>query len=1702
MGGLCSSLFSPTPATSTYTPPSYITNAAQNLISGGENLASTPYPYYGPTQAAQASQVVPGLVAPLTPNQQTGYQTISNLQGSTAPYYGAATGLAAASAAPITGQQFSPGAIGNYMSPYLGDVVNSAVANINQTNAQQQQQVLGNAIQRGAFGGDRAGIAQAELARQQNLANNATLANLLNTGYGQALGEFNTQQAFGAQQQLVNAQNLQNAASLFGNLGTAGQNAVLAQANAQIGAGQQQQQQQQQQLNTAYQQFQNQYAYPYQQLNFLGGLLSGTSGAVPGVTTQQAAQASPLGQTIGGIQGLNTLGGLLPSVGSSISGFGSGVGSVLSGIGSAIGSFLPFAEGGAVKGYADGGTPTDPLTTAYNNYQALLNSGRASLTDLQDAYNLYTNAFRNQAGVSTSPFNAPTNAGLIPAAPKTPSTLTGAGGVSAAAGPSGGPTGDYGGSNYSGGINAGGGAGPGAAGGPTDEYGNNPRAGDTPGFGTPGAGGGYGAKQQQGLLSGLLGGVNQTTGAQTGIAGAIDALFHGNSPGTLNAVLNAPNNVAYGTREDGSAYPNTTSGMTAQEFADKFTNGDVSKVKGSIVNGQIDWYSADNPFGDLFHPGGLPASQLSPTVGPVTTKADLPDESISPTPTASSDTSGNLNLGNGFSVTPSGDVVSSSNNTNSNGNFDLGNGFSVTPSGDVVSSGPTDNQSPDLAAAKTANNSGILGAIAGNESSGFKDPNTAVGDNGASVGKFQMQNPAASQAAAELGLDYNPSMRSDKIIAPQLAQQYLSDMFNYTGTVPGAIAAYNMGPGAYTNAVKQGIDPTLNDYTQKALASGLVDLNAGISPPMRAQLPDGTIVNPNSPNVPIPTPRPDTLDIQPASPDVPTPTPRPDTLDIQPAASVPVGSASSDTSGNLNLGNNFSVTPSGDVISSGPTASSDTSGVSAVSEGHAPGQGISAAAPADTGGVSAVSEGHGPGAGISSGPTTSSDTSGNFDLGNGFSVTPSGDVVSSGDNTNTGDNTGGDNTGDNTGGDNTGGGDGGGGDGGGGDGGGGDKRGGRIHAKRYASGGFTVPQMPKEVPILMQYGMPTEQDIKELAGSYVGAGVAPASLTAQSMADTGILPTSKTGGRIHAQTGVGISSSDDNKPVFNPLTGTYTTKGVVFAPPQTDDVTFNPTTSTYTKDGAPVAPPEKPEVQFNPLTSTTTKNGAPIVPPIGSGRGAVEKPGERAVAMAKKTQPIIPNATKQDIVADLSTPDQTDQIANQPVQVAENTQRQTMSDVTPDAGTTGRFYNFKPSYDSLLMSPKDYAMAKAMARLGSAAVPFGSALSLAGGDYADAMMAYGDKMRAAGLNEAQIQKELAGAEQAISAGTASRAQASYLGAEEQAKRTAGINPFGGNALYMTGTPQNPSYTSIPIPTGNQPAGFIGGAGTQGVGTQGAATTGAPAAPKAPVAPGTDIAAEVDPVLDQYATTLKNQVGGTIYRPDIQKNLSEKYEAAANDATTASKAANQSLGDAKTMAHAIVAAEGAPLGMGVGSQFANGLRGYTSAIARTFGYNGVIPDDPRAASQELDKIARFMANQQVGSISHNTAAKTIDATAGSLPNAALEPAAANTVFSSVLRQNVLARDYQKTVNAYGGKTARLGGNVQEAFEAAYPPDRYNKEQNALQDLMDPQLSWTNAKGQKVNLVTELMDGQITRQEFDKKVSKYYPGVDHLSRWLVN
>jgi hypothetical protein len=244
------------------------------LSTQAKQVAATPFtPYTGE------------MVAGLTPSQQAGIQNINSASAEAQPYYQAGAGLVGNAATPFGQQQLS-----QYMSPYINSVAAATQANLNETNAQQRQQLLGNAISQGAFGGDRAGIAQAELARQQDLAGGQTMANIYQGGYGQALAQFNADQARQLQ-----------AGSQLGQLGTGAQTAGLAGGQAQMAAGATQQAVQQAQDVANQQQFQAQQAYPFQTTQYLANLLLGIGGQSGGTALTAQPQGNIGSSLVGGL---------------------------------------------------------------------------------------------------------------------------------------------------------------------------------------------------------------------------------------------------------------------------------------------------------------------------------------------------------------------------------------------------------------------------------------------------------------------------------------------------------------------------------------------------------------------------------------------------------------------------------------------------------------------------------------------------------------------------------------------------------------------------------------------------------------------------------------------------------------------------------------------------------------------------------------------------------------------------------------------------------------------------------------------------------------------------------------------------------------------------------------------------------------------------------------------------------------------------------------------------------------------------------------------------------------------------------------------------------------------------------------------------------------------------------------------------------
>jgi hypothetical protein len=153
------------------------------------------------------------------------------------PYQAGATNAAMAGMRAVNPTALGAAQIGQFMDPYLNTVVGNTAQLLNQQNQQAQAGQLGNAIRSGGFGGDRAGIAAANLSQQQGLAAGSTLGGLLSQGYGQALSAAQQQQGVGLSAAQANRAAMQQGAGQLQSIGQQGYSQGMGLGQAQQGIG-------------------------------------------------------------------------------------------------------------------------------------------------------------------------------------------------------------------------------------------------------------------------------------------------------------------------------------------------------------------------------------------------------------------------------------------------------------------------------------------------------------------------------------------------------------------------------------------------------------------------------------------------------------------------------------------------------------------------------------------------------------------------------------------------------------------------------------------------------------------------------------------------------------------------------------------------------------------------------------------------------------------------------------------------------------------------------------------------------------------------------------------------------------------------------------------------------------------------------------------------------------------------------------------------------------------------------------------------------------------------------------------------------------------------------------------------------------------------------------------------------------------------
>jgi hypothetical protein len=166
------------------------------------------------------------------------------------------------------GPQGFQNTVGQYMSPYVQNVINNQIASSNRGYDISAMNEAAKATQQGAFGGGRQAIMQAENERARNSANQNITAQGLQNAFQGATGQYN--------------QGLTQMSTLGG----------------------QQQAQTQRDLDVGYQEFINQQNQPYKQLSYMSDLIRGTP--IGQQSTNQIYQAPP--STMSQIAGLGLAG--------------------------------------------------------------------------------------------------------------------------------------------------------------------------------------------------------------------------------------------------------------------------------------------------------------------------------------------------------------------------------------------------------------------------------------------------------------------------------------------------------------------------------------------------------------------------------------------------------------------------------------------------------------------------------------------------------------------------------------------------------------------------------------------------------------------------------------------------------------------------------------------------------------------------------------------------------------------------------------------------------------------------------------------------------------------------------------------------------------------------------------------------------------------------------------------------------------------------------------------------------------------------------------------------------------------------------------------------------------------------------------------------------------------------------------------------
>lgn len=276
MGGLCKS--DPEVVETTVVQgtsmPEWVDKGGQSLFAQASELAQRPYQTFGGPRVAGFSQ-----------DETDAFGRARSAIGNYQPNLdkaGAALGRADG--------QWDAAALERYSNPFAQNVTDISVRELMRQHGIAQQGRNANAVQAGAFGGARHGVMDAEAMRntEQTVADTLLRGNA--AAYESARQAFEKDRA--ADMGMADA---------YAGLGRVESALGQADINNLLGIGGMQRGLDQASLDTAYQDFENQQKWPYEQTNFASGILRGVPYSQKSTQTggNIVQQPSALGQASG-----------------------------------------------------------------------------------------------------------------------------------------------------------------------------------------------------------------------------------------------------------------------------------------------------------------------------------------------------------------------------------------------------------------------------------------------------------------------------------------------------------------------------------------------------------------------------------------------------------------------------------------------------------------------------------------------------------------------------------------------------------------------------------------------------------------------------------------------------------------------------------------------------------------------------------------------------------------------------------------------------------------------------------------------------------------------------------------------------------------------------------------------------------------------------------------------------------------------------------------------------------------------------------------------------------------------------------------------------------------------------------------------------------------------------------------------------------